>query len=671
MENVGALSVLLAFCIAVFSIVASVTGKYARRPFLTVSAERAVYTVWALITIASGILVTLLIQGDFRVAYVAAHTDKAMPAIYKFTAWWGGQQGSLLFWSWLLSTYTAVATFTNRRKFRDMMPLVIAIMMTTLAFFIGMVTFVASPFQVLMAGKGIIDVGDGNGLSPLLQWWTMAIHPPFLYLGYVGFTVPFAFAMGSLLTHQPGEAWIHTTRRWAIVTWLFQSTGVLLGMGWAYTVLGWGGYWGWDPVENASLMPWITATAFLHSVMMQEKKGMMKVWNMVLVSATFLLSILGTTLTRTGLVASVHAFAQSPVKPYFTTFVVGGTVLTAFAIIKNLPYLKSEVKLESVVSRESSFLFNNLILLASCFAILWGTLFPVIMEAITGEKETIDAPYYNRVNVPIALFLIFLTGVGPLIAWRKSSVNSLKRAFLAPAIVGLVVSIVLAVVGIHDIAPLISFGLCAFVLATVASEFWKGSRAIQAKEGRNLLRAGFELTWRNTRRYGGYLVHVGIVIMFIGFTGSAFNKHEMHNLGLNESVRFGPYDLKLISVNQADAGDYQFEHANLAVFRDGREIGQLDPEVRVYKNSQEQNSIVGIRRRLNQDLYVNFSGVLPDNSKAIFQVYLFPLVSCIWLGYWVLLFGSLICLIPGKVRLQYARTEVVGIASAPATVYQS
>jgi len=668
MENVGALSILLAFCLAVFAIVAALVGKYTRRPYLAVSAERAVYVVWGLLTLASGILVTLLIQGDYRIAYVAAHTDKAMPAIYKFTAWWGGQQGSLLLWSWLLSTYCAVAVFTNRRKFRDMMPLVVAIMMTTLAFFVAMVAFVASPFQVLMAGKGIIDVGDGNGLSPLLQWWTMAIHPPFLYLGYVGFTVPFAFAMGSLLTHQPGEGWIHTTRRWAIVTWLFQSIGILLGMGWAYTVLGWGGYWGWDPVENASLMPWITATAFLHSVMMQEKKGMMKVWNMVLVSATFLLSILGTTLTRTGLVASVHAFAQSPVKPYFTSFVVGATVLVAIAVIMNLPYLRSEVKLESIVSRESSFLFNNLILLASCFAILWGTLFPVVMEAITGEKETIDAPYYNRVNVPIALFLIFLTGVGPLIAWRKSSLSSLKKAFMLPGAIGLAVIVGLAIAGIHDIAPLISFGLCAFVLATVTSEFWKGSRAIQAKEHIALPRAAFELTWRNTRRYGGYLVHVGIVIMFIGFTGSAFNKHETRNLGLNESVRFGRYDLKLLSVNDGETSDYRFSHAVIELSQNGKVIDQLDPEVRVYNNSQEQSSIVGIRRRLNEDVYVNYSGVLPDNSKAIFQMYLFPLVSCIWMGFWVLLFGTIVCLIPGKVRLQYARTEVVGFASAPATV---
>jgi cytochrome c-type biogenesis protein CcmF len=669
MENIGALAILVAFCLTVFAIAASLAGKYAKRPFLVISAERAVYATWILLTVASGLLVYSLITGDFRLAYVAAHSNKDMPAVYKFTAWWGGQEGSLLLWSWLLSTYSAIIVFTNRRKFREMMPLVTSILMTVLAFFVGMITFVASPFKVLMAGRGVIDVGDGNGLSPLLQWWTMAIHPPFLYLGYVGCAVPFAFAMASLVSKQPGEAWIHTTRRWAILTWLFQTTGILLGMGWAYTVLGWGGYWGWDPVENASLMPWITATAFLHSVMMQEKKGMMKVWNMVLVSATFLLSILGTTLTRTGLVSSVHAFAQSPVKPYFTTFLLSATALTAIAILWRLPYLKSEVKLESVISRESSFLFNNLILLASCFAVLWGTLFPVIMEAITGEKETIDAPYYNRVTIPIALFLIFLTGVGPLIAWRKSSLASLKRSFMIPGIVGLAVIAGLLAAGVYPIAPLISFGLCAFVIASIVSEFWKGSRAIQAKENIGLLRSAYELTWRNTRRYGGYLVHVGIVMMFVGFTGSAFNKHETRSLGLNQSISFAGYDLKLLSVNDSETPNYQFSHASVEVSRHGRVIDQLETEVRNYKASQEQSSIIGIRRRLNEDLYINFSGISPDNTKAIFQMYVFPLVTLIWGSFYILLFGTIICLIPGKVRLQYARTEVVGIADAqPATV---
>jgi cytochrome c-type biogenesis protein CcmF len=668
MENIGALAILLSFCLAVFSVVAALTGKYTNRPSLVVSAERSVYAIWCLLTLASGLLIYALIVGDFRLSYVAAHSNHSMHWIYKFSAWWGGQEGSLLFWAWLLASYSCVIVFTNRRKFRQMMPIVIAILMTTLAFFTSLITFVVSPFQVLMAGRGIIDVGDGQGLNPLLQWWTMVIHPPMLYLGYVGFIVPFAFAMASLLTHQQGDAWIHTTRRWAIVTWLFQSTGVVLGMGWAYTVLGWGGYWGWDPVENASLLPWISSTAFLHSVMMQEKKGMMKVWNMVLVSATFFLSILGTTLTRTGLVSSVHAFAQSPIKPYFTSFLLGGLVLTTYAILRNLPYLRSESKLESVVSRESSFLFNNLILLASCFAVLWGTLFPVVMEALTGEKETIDAPYYIRVNVPIGLFLLFLTGVGPLIAWRKSSFDSLRRAFLVPTIVGVLTMAALAVGGMRQITAMIAFGLAAFVTATIVSEFFKGSRAIHHKEHINVLRAAFELTWRNTRRYGGYVVHMGIVLMFIGFTGSAFNLKGTKNLGLGETIRFGHYDLRLLNVNDGTNDNYDFSKATMDVIQDAKVVGQLEPEIRMYKASQQQNSMVGIRRRLNEDLYVNYSGVLPDGSKATFQFYQFPLVSWLWVGYWVLLFGTLICLIPSKVRLQYARTEVVSVASVPQTV---
>ncbi len=488
MENLGALSLILAFCFATYSVLASLVGKWRDKPYLLVSGQRAVYTVWGLVTVASGILVYSLIAGDYRMAYVAAHSNKAMALHYKFAAWWGGQEGSLLLWAFLLSTYSAVVVFTNRKKFRDMMPWVTSVLMTTLAFFLVLDTFVLSPFQVFEAGRGnIVNLGDGQGLNPLLQYWTMVIHPPMLYLGYVGFTVPFAFAIGSLITKQPGDAWIATTRRWTIVTWLFQTTGILLGAGWAYAVLGWGGYWGWDPVENASLLPWITATAFLHSVMMQEKKGMMKVWNMVLISTTFFLCIFGTFLTRSGVVSSVHAFAQSSIGRYFVAFLAVGIALTVYLILDRLQYLKSESQLESVISRESSFLFNNLILLASCFAVLWGTLFPVLSEAITGDKISVDKPFYDRINIPIGLFLLFLTGVGPLIAWRKSSFESLKRAFLWPTALGAALMIGLFAGGIRHFYALLSFGLCLFVSTTVAMEFFKGSRAIAAKQGKNLL----------------------------------------------------------------------------------------------------------------------------------------------------------------------------------------
>jgi cytochrome c-type biogenesis protein CcmF len=669
MENIGALSILLAFCFAVYAVVASVTGRFKKNSFLIVSGQRAVYSVWALLTVASGLLIYSLLTGDFRLAYVAAHTDSSMSKIYKFTAWWGGQEGSLLLWSWLLSTYSAVVVFMNRRKFRDMMPWVTAVLMTTETFFLILISFVLSPFGVLEAGRGNVVEGVGQGLNPLLQYWTMVIHPPMLYLGYVGFTVPFAFAMGSLITRQPGDAWIHTTRRWTIVTWLFQSAGILLGQGWAYAVLGWGGYWAWDPVENASLLPWITATAFLHSVMMQEKKGMMKVWNMVLISGTFFLCIFGTFLTRSGVVSSVHAFAQSPIGKYFVIFLAIGIAATVILILERLKYLKSEARLESVVSRESSFMFNNLILVASCFAVLWGTMFPVISEAVTGEKISVDAPFFNRINIPIGLALIFLTGIGPLIAWRRSSLESLKRAFMVPTIAGVALMVVLAIFGAYEHPyALVSFGLCMFVTATIVSEFWKGASAIRAKNGVGFIPAAIELTHRNTRRYGGYLVHMGIVFMFIGYTGAAFNQDVTKEVAPGRSFEVGHYNVRVANIESGENDTYAWQRLVAEVSHNGKSIGTRYPERRLYKASQQPTSEVSIRRALNEDFYINFAGLSADNKRAVIQAYVFPLVSWIWIGFWVLAFGTIVCLIPNKVRLSYARTQVVGVAEKHATV---
>ena len=668
MENIGSLAILLAFCFAIYAVVASVAGKWTKRAFLILSAERAVYSIWALLTVAAGLLVYSLITGDFRLAYVAAHSNRTMTGIYKFTSWWGGQEGSLLLWSWLLATYSSVLVYQNRRKFRDMMPYVTAVLMTVETFFLILISFVEKPFNVLMSGKGVVDVGDGQGLNPLLQYWTMAIHPPMLYLGYVGFTVPFAFAIGSLLTKQPGEEWIKTTRRWTLVTWMFQTTGILLGAGWAYAVLGWGGYWGWIPVENASLLPWITATAFLHSVMMQEKKGMMKVWNVVLVSCTFFLCIFGTFLTRSGVVQSVHAFAQSPLGNYFVAFMSIGIAGTLYLILNRLDYLKSEAQLESVLSRESSFLFNNLILLASCFAVLWGTMFPVISEAVTGEKISVDAPFFNRVNIPIAMMLMLLTGVGPLIAWRKSSFESLRRAFLWPAAAGVALSAGLFANGVRDFYALVSFALCVFVAVTVVLEFFKGALAIRAKNQMHILQAMFELTHRNTRRYGGYLVHMGVVFMFIGFTGKAFDLSKTVQVNPGQAVEIGHYQLNIGKVESGQTGDYQWEILNVGVVRNGAEIGTLRPERRFYTASRQPTSEVAIRRRLNEDLYLNFAGNSNDGDGNVLQCYVFPLVSWIWMGYWVVLFGTITCLIPSKLRLVYPRTEVVGVAATEARV---
>ena len=662
METLGAYAILLAFCLSIYAFTASVAGKLKQKPFLVVSGERAVYGVWVLLSTAAGILVYSLLASDFRLAYVAARSNRAMPAVYKFAAWWGGQEGSLLLWSWLLSTYAAVVVFTNRRKHRDMMPYVIAVLAFTQIFFCTLNAFVEPPFQVLAVGKGVQAVADGNGLNPLLQYWLMAIHPPALYLGYVGFIVPFAFAFASLVTKQPGEAWIATTRRWSLITWGFQSIGVMLGQGWAYAVLGWGGYWGWDPVENASLLPWITATAFLHSVIMQEKKGMMKVWNMVLISGTFFLCIFGTFLTRSGVVSSVHAFAQSSLGTWFLGYLAIAVGVTTFFILKRLDYLKSEAQLESVLSRESSFLFNNLILLASCFAVLWGTLFPVITEAVMGEKITVGAPFFNKVNIPIGLFLLLLTGVGPLIAWRRSSWESLKRAFRWPAAGFVLIIAVLVGFGITHTYALVSFGLCAFVTVTIVMEFFKGSRAIAIKNQMNLLRAAIELTHRNTRRYGGYLVHMGIVIMFIGYTGAAFNKDTTKEVTIGDRFDIGRYSLQLKQVTDGDNANYSWQKAQIGVYAGNSYLGDLTPERRVYASSGQPTSDVAIRRRLNEDLYLNFASMSQtDANKAIIQAYVFPLVTWIWIGFYGLLFGTIVCLIPSKIKYSYAKTAVVGV----------
>jgi cytochrome c-type biogenesis protein CcmF len=653
---------------AIYAALASIVGRLKQKPFLIVSGERAVYSVWVLVTVAAAVLVHGLLTGDFRFAYVAAHSNRAMPALYKFAAWWGGQEGSLLFWSWLLATYSSVVAFTNRRKHRDFMPYVIGVLMTVQTFFLALNNFVATPFKVLSMDGRLTAVQDGNGLSPLLQYPAMAIHPPMLYLGYVGFAVPFAFAIGSLITRQAGDGWIFTTRRWTLVTWLFQSTGVMLGMAWAYHVLGWGGYWGWDPVENASLLPWLSGTAFLHSVMMQEKKGMMKVWNIVLISTTFFLCILGTFLTRSGVVQSVHAFARSEIGKYFVTFMAVGIAATVYLILERLDYLKSESQLESVVSRESSFLFNNLILLASCFAVLWGTLFPVMSALVSGNQISLDPDWYNRLMVPIGLFLLFLTGVGPLFSWRRTSLESLRRNFQWPGAAAVVLVGALIAAGMRSYYALISFGFCLFVALTVFMEFYKGSRSIAARNGMNLVRAAVELTHRNTRRYGGYLVHMGIVLMFVGFTGQAFKLYELKELNIGDSMKIGHYDLKMVNLEQGENANYQWHRATVDVFKDGQELGLLRPEKRFYPASRESTSEVGIRVRPNEDVYLNFGAMSDDNQRAVIQAYINPLVSWIWVGGLVLIGGTLVCLVPAKIKMQYARTQVVGVTSKHATV---
>ena len=656
MEQIGSFALLLALALGIYSVVVSVLGARREKPLLQESGARAAIAVCFLITVAVACLVSLLLRDQFQVAAVSAHSNRALPLFYKFAALWSGQEGSLLFWSWLLSVYSLLVVVIYRRRqeasLAGLMPYVIAVLMATQVFFLLLNNLAANPFSIwadMSAGVPRLFLpADGSGLNPLLQYPLMVIHPPILYLGYIGFVVPFAFGMAALITRQKGERWIYTTRRWTMVSWGFLTCGVLLGARWAYVVLGWGGYWGWDPVENASLMPWLTGTAYLHSVMMQEKKGMMKVWNMVLVMGTYFLCIFGTFLTRSGVVSSVHAFAQSPIGPYFATYITLGVAFSAVVLVTRLDYLKSENQLDSFLSRESSFLFNNLILLAACFAVLWGTLFPVLSEAVQGVKITVGAPYFNKVNIPIGLFLLFLTGVGPLLAWRKTSLESLKRNFAWPIFIGGVATVVLAILGVRKLAPLVTLFLSVFVTATLMAEFYRGARVIRQKSQLGWVGSLVHLTRRNTRRYGGYIIHFGMVLIFIGIAGSAFNEEKQVEMAVGSAMEIGGFKLVCANIEQIDNANYAAGRAVIELYQEGKLVDRLYPERRFYKASRQTTTEVAIRPRPAQDLYVVFAGMADNGRDIVLQVFANPLVNWVWMGGFVVVLGTLTALLPNK-----------------------
>ncbi len=653
MDILGSFALLLAFLVAVYAFAAGIAGILTRRALLTKSARHAGMAVFGLVTLAVAALEYFFFTDNFSLAYVAAHSNSALPGFYKFAALWAGQEGSLLWWSWLLSIYAFLALFLNRKRHPELMPWVGVTLAGVQIFFLTLNNFVSNPFHVFASADmaGIFHMArlsEGSGLNPLLQYPEMVIHPPMLYLGYTGFTVPFAFAMAALLARYPGEKWIHITRRWTMVAWCFQTVGVLLGAHWAYAVLGWGGYWEWDPVENAALLPWITGTAFLHSVMMQEKRGMMKVWNVWLVFSTFMLCILGTFLTRAGIVSSVHAFAESSIGAWFVGFLAIVLVVCLAAWWKNRDYLRSDNQLDSLVSRESSFLFNNLILLAACFAVLWGTLFPVLSEWVTGSKISVGPPFFNKVNIPIALFLLLLTGVGPLLAWRKTSYDALKRNFAWPLAGGLVSGAIAFAFGYRNFYALMCLILSVFVALTIAAEFFRGARVIAAREGVNLLTAVGTLTMRNTRRYGGYIVHFGMVLIFIGISGQAFNKDIQQNLSPGQSLSIGPFTIVCQNYDQVQNDNYQSERATLEVFRKGKSEMMLYPERRFFNASQVTETIVAVESSPLRDLYVVYAGRSPDTNQPVVHAYLNPLVKWIWFGGIVVVLGTGLAMIPDR-----------------------
>ena len=653
MDVFGSFALLLAFICALYAFVGGIAAILTRHALLVKSARQAGIAACGLIFVATFSLVYLFFSDSYWVAYVVAHSNRDLSTFYKIAALWSGQEGSLLFWSFLLAIYVISVLLVYRNKNGELMPYVSVVLSGVQIFFLTLNNFVASPFKVLgsPAANGVMAIftrADGNGLNPLLQYPEMVIHPPNLYSGYTGFTIPFAFALGALLARYPGEKWIHLTRKWTMIAWCFQTMGILLGAHWAYAVLGWGGYWGWDPVENASLLPWLTGTAFLHSVMMQEKRGMMKVWNVWLVFTTFMLCILGTLLTRSGVVSSVHAFAQSSIGNWFVGFLALIFVVCLTAYIRNRDYLKSENQLDSMVSRESSFLFNNLILLVSCVAVLSGTLFPVFSEWFSGSRISVGAPFFNKVNIPIGLLLLFLTGVGPLLAWRKTSVESLKRNFAGPLIAGLVAGGTALAFGFREFYSLVCLTLCVFVASTIGLEFFRGSRVIRTRSGASFFASAVDLTMRNTRRYGGYIVHMGMVLIFVGLAGAAFNKDAQKEMDRGSTLKIGRYDLLLQGFDTKHEKNYDSERMIVEVLRDNKPLMMLYPERRFFPSNEQSGTMVAIYSTLREDLYVVYAGQSPDNQMPVIHAYLNPLVKWIWLGGLVVVLGTIVTLLPNR-----------------------
>lgn len=668
---IGELSLWVALLMAAWSTTVSFAGASMRREELVDSGVRGLYATFAMIVLASAGLWTALLQRDFSLEYVASHISSTMPSAYVFTAFWSGQAGSLLFWALILSGYSTIAIASARKRNKELTPWATGTLSAIILFFIATECFRANAFTRL----NFLPL-DGRGMNPQLQNPGMAFHPPNLYLGYVATAIPFAFAIAALFTRRLDAEWLGVVRRWALVTWFFLTIGIVLGMWWAYVELGWGGYWAWDPVENSSFLPWLTTTAFLHSIMIQEKRGMLRKWNVVLVVMSFLLAIFGTFITRSGVIESVHSFTQSPVGPWFATFFFVATGISIYLIGTRLKHLEAKAELESMVSREAAFLYNNLLLIAIAFAVMWGTIFPIISEWWSKEKITVGPPFFNTVNVPLGLLLLLLTGVGPLIAWRRASISNLKRQFLSPAIFGLIVGAVMIAVGMRSIYPIVCYILCGFVTGTIVQEFYKGMRARQSIHQEAWVAAFVHLVGRNRRRYGGYIVHAGIVMLFAAFAGMSFKVEQDVNLRTGESVEVtDPYghNWKFISqgVSTSQRTDRATQAVALEAWRDGKRYGIMSSEKRQYLDGQGQplfNPIteVGIKTTAPQDIYLVLAGVR-NKDTAELRVAFNPLVVWVWIGGFLMMIGGLVVMWPQAER-RNAQAGYVAVMPSAATL---
>ncbi len=679
----GEFALWIALPVAIWGMALGLLGGKSQRGDLVLSAERSIYAVTFLLTLASVGVIAAFMGDRFDYWYVASYSNRDLEVFYKITGLWAGQRGSLLFWALLVGFFASVTVFLNRRRNREFMPYVAGVLQGIMTFFIVVLLFAdVNPFERLA-----FTPADGQGLNPQLQNYWMTIHPPTLYLGFTAFTIPFAFAIAALLNGRLDSRWITLTRRWTLLSWFFLSVGIVFGMRWAYEELGWGGYWFWDPVENASLLPWLTATAFLHSVMIQENRGMLKVWNMSLVVLTFLLTIFATFLTRSGLIESVHSFAQELKIAYIFLAFMGSVLAGSIVLVLyRLPSLQSENRIESFVSRESAFLFNNLILLGACFAVLWGTLFPLVTEAVTGQKISVGPPFFQKVNFPIGLALLALAGIGPVIAWRRATRRNLQKNFSTPVAFALAVVVVLWALGARHPLALTTWAICAFVLLIIATEFWKGTRARARIEGEGIATALYHLVTRNRRRWGGYIVHVGMVMIFMAFAGAAYNvdvrKHMLPGDTVEVASPFGhsytlTYEGLSVSVGRGQRNLQWQAIALISVAKDGQPLGSLTTEKRQYVTSEQPMTEVGIRSTPVEDLYLilsaldDFDGAVNNDPAAQgidLQVLVKPLVGWIWYGCIILALGALIGLWPSAERRRAAEeapsTEAVPAGAA-------
>ncbi|HEY8197093.1 MAG TPA: heme lyase CcmF/NrfE family subunit [Gemmatimonadales bacterium] len=652
MTLLGQFALWSALVLGLWCVVLSFSGRWQGRPELSATVVRSIYAITGCLIVASLSLWKGLISHDFNMEYVAAYTSRNLPTAYIFSAFWAGQKGSLLFWAVVLSLFASAAQLLTPRRFAYLMPYVAGVTAAVIIFFVTVMIFAADPFERL-----VFTPADGRGLNPQLQNIGMVIHPPMLYLGYISLTIPFAFAMAALLSRRLDTGWIHAMRKWTLVSWLFLGIGITLGMWWAYVELGWGGYWAWDPVENASLLPWLTMTAFLHSVMIQEKRGMLKRWNFSLVIGTFLLSIFGTFITRSGVIASVHSFTQSNVGYFFLAFLIIVAVLSFTLLYTRWGLLEADVRLESVVSREAAFLFNNLLLVGIAFSVLWGTLFPILSELVRGTKITVGVPFFNRVNVPLGLLLLALTGVGPLIAWRKASTSNLRRQFIAPVACGLITLAALLAIGVRDFYATVAMALAGFVAGTIVQEFYRGVRARRRMHGESIPLAFARLIGRNRRRYGGYIVHVAVLIYFVAFAGMAFKREQEATLKPGDSVEmsspFGhTYRFTHMGISQYEALNRIVSAATVEVTKDGRSLGLMTSEKRQHVDSFkrptfEPSTEVGIRSNLQEDVYIVFAGSVNGTEEAVYRFNINPLVWWVWAGGFVLALGGILTMWPG------------------------